>query len=161
MKKFLIESTMYLLVWIYHNVPLFVKRIRKRLQAEVKFNLNTFVGIGLGVYFAMIVTGNVDHFAAFQQGITSLRNEKAMLGQFLFIAPMLPMIAGVYLIVFKRRVLVVMGYMLVAIQVLVMTVYEDPKTNKTSTEEPRVSAACDTSVQSPMSAATRPLPPLV
>jgi len=130
MKKTLIEAILFPFAWLYyalrHTAPDFFKELWGFMQTKIKFDIHTFIGIGLLIYFYLIMTGKVDGFQGYRQGLEVLAdiggiNSRGSGGVFI------GLIFGIPLILFGRGIAVFVGYMLIAVQWLIMVSFEEPK----------------------------------
>ena len=130
MYELFLKMIFYPFVWMYYMIPHYLKNMWDFLQKEVKLDVNTFIGIGLSVYFYLILSGKIDHFQAFRRGMEVVAHEGSPYGGG---EPLVGILIGVPLILFGRGMLVFIGYCLIAIQWLIMVSFEDPKPLRTHT----------------------------
>ena len=156
MKKTLIEALIFPFAWLYytlrHTAPDFFKELWGFMQTKIKFDIHTLIGIGLLIYFYLIMSGKVDSFQGFRQGLEVLAdmggiNRHGSGGIFI------GAIFGIPLILFGRGIAVFVGYLLIATQWLIMVSFEDPRPIK-----PPPKTAHVLQQNHPP---THPLPPLV
>jgi len=137
MKKLLIEAIIFPFAWLNYTVrhtipettPDLLKELWGFLKIKIKFDIHTFIGIGLLIYFYLIMSGRVDSFQGYRHGLEVLAdtggiNRHGSGGVFI------GAIFGIPLILFGRSVLVFIGYLLVAMQWLIMVSFETPQSIK-------------------------------
>ena len=149
MKKLLIEAAIFPFVWLYYTIPELSKYLRGALQTKIKFDIHTFIGIGLVIYFYLIFSGRIDQFQAFRHGLDVVAHEGTGREGGVFLG----LLFGIPLILFGRGPMVFLGYMLMAVQWLIMVSFEDPKPIKIP---PKTAYILQLKHE-----ATHPLPPLV
>jgi hypothetical protein len=97
---------------------------RRFVHIEVKFNLNTFIGIGLLIVAYMIFAGKIDAFRDFSDALHSVAPfSRAAEG---YGAIIMMMFVGPLLIMLARGPFVMLGYMLVALAWLILVSFETP-----------------------------------
>ena len=124
MFEFFMKMILYPFIWMYYMIPHYLRNIWNFLQMEVKLDVNTFIGIGLSVYFYLILSGKIDHFQAFRRGMDVVAHEGSPYGGG---EPLVGILIGVPLILLGRGTWVFIGYCLIAIQWLIMVSFENPK----------------------------------
>jgi hypothetical protein len=97
---------------------------RRFIRIEVKFDLNTFIGIGLLIVAYMIFAGKIDAFHGFNDALRfAVPFGRADEG---YGAVIMMMFVGPLLIMLARGPLVMLGYMLAALVWLILVSFETP-----------------------------------
>jgi hypothetical protein len=101
----------------------FKKALSFMATHKIKFDIHTFIGAGLTVWYFFVFTGKVANFHGFSDTIPLLSgyNLRGM-GAILLMS-----LAALFLIIFGRGPLVLVGYMLVFMSYVILSSFESPK----------------------------------
>jgi hypothetical protein len=119
----------YLAAWVYFHAGMLYRGLKKTFlflaTHRIKFDIHTFIGAGLAVWYYLYYTGKLPDFHGFHDALPALSEHAGLrpngTGYIILIS-----VASVLLITLARGPLVFIGYMLAILSWVIFTAFETP-----------------------------------